>query len=141
MLWLNTLIEREDALYLKNYIKHVHMFKNSGRAAGESLDHAHTQIMAWPELIGKLRAEYDIASSYNQKEGACIYEKVLDNERYRLLIETNDFICIAPFASRMAGESMILPKRHVTYLGDLTENERSGLVDVLKRIFPFYQGV
>ena len=134
LLWLNTLIEREDALYLKNYIKHVHMFKNSGRAAGESLDHAHTQIMAWPELIGKLRAEYDIASSYNQKEGACIYEKVLDNERYRLLIETNDFICIAPFASRMAGESMILPKRHVTYLGDLTENERSGLVDVLKRI-------
>ncbi len=133
LLWLNMIIEREDALYLKKYIKHVHMFKNSGRDAGESLDHAHTQIMAWPELIGRVRTEYDAASKYTQKNGSCLYEKILDVERYRLLIETNNFVCIAPFASRMAGESMILPKRHLAYLGDLTDKEREDLVQVLKQ--------
>ena len=50
--WLNTLIEREEALYSRNYIKHVMVFKNYGASGGASIGHPHTQIIAWPEILG-----------------------------------------------------------------------------------------
>jgi len=133
-LWLDTIIEREISLYDRNYIKYVLIFKNSGESAGESLSHPHTQIMAWPVIIGTIKRELRLARKYKQEKGKCLYEDVLDEERVRLLYEDNYFIAIAPFASRFAGESMILPKRHVNFFADLNENEKFDLVKTLKLI-------
>jgi Galactose-1-phosphate uridylyltransferase len=43
-------------------------------------------------------------------------------------------VTLAPFASRMAGESMIVPRRHVNYILELTEDERYELASTIKTV-------
>jgi len=133
-LWLDTLIEREISLYQRRYIKYVQIFKNAGEAAGESLSHPHTQIMAWPEIIGSIDDELKRIRKYKLDNNLCLYEDILYEERSRILLEDNNFIAIAPFGSRFAGESMIIPKRHISFFADLDNDLRQSLVNILKLI-------
>ncbi|MGC8682040.1 MAG: galactose-1-phosphate uridylyltransferase [Candidatus Acidifodinimicrobium sp.] len=130
-LWFDTLIEREADLYTKNYIKYVQIFKNSGPESGESLVHPHTQIMAWPAVIGTIKDEIDHIKGYKDRYNKCLYEDLKELEADRILIETEKTIAVAPYASRFAGESMIVPKRHVNYLQDLTAEEKDDFINVL----------
>jgi UDPglucose--hexose-1-phosphate uridylyltransferase len=132
--WLNTLIEREEDLYSRNYIKHVMVFKNSGAKGGASIGHSHTQIIAWPELLGTPALEIERAKKYENENNSCLYEDSLKKESERILFETEKITAIAPYGSRIAGESMLLPKRHVNYIMDLDEQEKEDLVEALKSI-------
>ena len=132
--WLNTLIEREVDLYSRNYIKHVMVFKNFGPNGGASIGHPHTQIIAWPEILGTPRIEIEKAKEYKKNNSACLYEYAIKKESNRLLFETDKIAAIAPYGSRIAGESMLLTKRHVNYLLDLDNEEKSDLVEALKNI-------
>ncbi len=51
-----------------------------------------------------------------------------------MLAENNNFFAIAPFGSRITAESMIVPKRHVSYLPELTIEEKKDLVSMLRAI-------
>ncbi len=132
--WIDILIEREEALYSRNYIAGVMVFKNFGAAAGASIAHSHTQIIAWPELVGTQKVELETIHKSKRETGKCIYEKAVEEEKARTMIEGKNFVTIAPFASRIAGESMIVPKRHVNYMLDLTDEERYELASTLKSI-------
>ncbi|MEM0111252.1 MAG: hypothetical protein QXS81_02055 [Candidatus Micrarchaeaceae archaeon] len=133
-LWLDTLIEREADLYTRNYIKYVQIFKNSGVDSGESLVHPHTQIMAWAEMIGSIKDEVERTKDYKDRFGKCLYEDIVEEETARTLTETGRIIAIAPYASRFAGESMIMPRRHVNFLQDLTAEEKDEIIKVLSTI-------
>ncbi len=132
--WLNTLIEREEDLYSRNYIKHVMVFKNFGAKGGASIGHSHTQIIAWPEILGTPAIEIEKAKEYLKKNNSCLYEDAIKKENIRTLFETDTVAAIAPYGSRIAGESMLLTKRHVNYLIDLTEQEKEDMVEGLKSI-------
>ncbi len=132
--WLNTLIEREEDLYSRNYIKHVMIFKNYGGKGGASIGHPHTQIIAWPEMLGIPLLELEKAREYHKENNSCLYEDIIKKEKERTLIETENVAVIAPFASRFAGESILIPKRHVNYLMDLNEAEKEDLVESLKKV-------
>jgi UDPglucose--hexose-1-phosphate uridylyltransferase len=132
--WLNTLIEREEALYSRNYIKHVMVFKNYGASGGASIGHPHTQIIAWPEILGIPEIEIENANAYLKENNSCIYEDAIKKESSRILFETEKIAAIAPYSSRFAGESMILTKRHVNYIMDLSQDEKEEIVEGLKKI-------
>ncbi len=132
--WLNTLIEREEDLYSRNYIKHVMVFKNYGASGGASIGHPHTQIIAWPEILGTPALEIEKAKKYLKDNNSCIYEDAIKKEEGRVLFETEKIAAIAPYGSRFSGESMILPKRHVNYIMDLSQEEKEDLVEGLKKI-------
>ena len=65
---------------------------------------------------------------------SCIYEDAIKKEEGRVLFETEKIAAIAPYGSRFSGESMILPKRHVNYIMDLSQEEKEDLVEGLKKI-------
>ncbi len=132
--WLNVIIDREETLYARPYIKYVQVFKNYGVIGGASLGHPHTQIIAWPVLIGLIKKELDISKSYRQTNGTCLYEKIYDIEKGRVLIDNNSFFAIAPFGSRITAESMIVPKRHVSYAGELSSVEKYDFISILKTV-------
>lgn len=132
--WLDTLIEREEDLYSKNYIKHVMIFRNSGAAAGESIGHPHTQIIAWPEMLGIPAVELEKSRKYKNENGSCLYEDMIKKDGARMLFETENAAVIAPFASRFAGESIIIPKRHMNYLMDLNAEEKEEITDALEKV-------
>lgn len=132
--WLNILIEREGVLYTKRYIKHVFIFKNYGSEGGESIGHPHTQIMALPLVAGNVRKELKLAQKYENDNGSCLYEDIAEIEKTRMLTENDSFFAVAPFGSRISAESMIVPKRHMSYIGELSEKERRDFVSILAKV-------
>ncbi len=133
-LWIDVLSERENVLYQLPRISHVFIFKNDGQAAGESLIHPHTQIMASPfipEII--------------EREKSAFYkdENLLENMTLPqlLLEETDNFVCIAPYASRFAGETLIYSKKKVSSLIDLTADIRHELAFLIKTVLQKYSKI
>ncbi len=134
--WLDMLIDREEELYKRDNVKYVQIYRNYGIKAGASIEHPHTQVMAWPILAGTVAKEVKSSKRYLKKHSTCLYEDALKKEveNGRILTENSTFIAVAPFASRFAGESMILPKRHLSYLGGTEKGERKDLVEILKSV-------
>ncbi|MBI4154258.1 DUF4931 domain-containing protein [Candidatus Woesearchaeota archaeon] len=104
------------------------IFKNSGPGAGTSIQHSHSQVLSYnkvPTLVEeKLRA--------NKK--ACQYCLMLKEEMKsaRKCFETENFIALAPFASRVSYEVWILPKKHLQSLVDVEDlRELAGLLKKL----------
>lgn len=132
--WLNVLIEREEILYSRNYIKYVQIFYNYGAAGGASLGHPHSQTMAWPLLIGTIEKELNLSKKYREENGSCIYEDIREIEKPRLLLDNKNFFAVAPFGSRITAEAMIVSKRHISCLAELSGDEKGDFISALKTV-------
>ncbi len=113
-------------------IKYVVVFKNSGSAAGTSLVHTHSQVIAYnivPEII--LRKE-DVYSG----KRVCPYCKIVDIEKTsdRRCYENGAFAAFTPYASRYPLEIWIFPKRHIKNITDFVDDEYYQLAEILKKI-------
>ncbi len=95
--------------------KYVMVFKNHGRAAGASLEHSHSQLIALPILPRMIVSELAGSKShYNYKE-RCVFCDIIRQEMQqdvRVVCQTEKFITLTPFAPRMPFEMWILPKHH-----------------------------
>ena len=68
--------------------------------------------------------------------GACLlcdYLRLERSEGVRMVEENESFLTVVPFWAVWPFETMILAKRHLTALDELTGEERTGLADILKR--------
>lgn len=95
--------------------KYVMIFKNHGRAAGASLEHSHSQLVALPILPRMVVSELDGALSYYNYKERCVYCDIIRQElkeRDRLVCENEHFIVITPYAPRSPFEMWVLPKQH-----------------------------
>lgn len=95
--------------------KYVLVFKNEGDDAGASLEHTHSQLIALPIVPQLVEEELNQSKQYYEYKERCIFCDIIRQEsesRTRIISENNDFIAIAPFASRAPFETMILPKKH-----------------------------
>jgi UDPglucose--hexose-1-phosphate uridylyltransferase len=116
------------------------VFKNHGPAAGASLQHAHSQIIALPVTPARIESELKGVGRYFDFRGRCIYCDILKQELHdgrRLVAENADFVALAPFASRFPFEVSILPRAHEpffqTLAPPLTSTLAEILIDVLRR--------
>jgi UDPglucose--hexose-1-phosphate uridylyltransferase len=95
--------------------KYILVFKNEGDDAGASLEHTHSQLIALPIVPHLVEEElYQSQKYYNYKE-RCIFCDIIRQEttsKLRVTSENDDYIAIAPFASRSPFEIMIMPKKH-----------------------------
>ena len=89
----------------------VQIFKNVGAAAGASLPHSHSQLVAIPflptPLIQMLRRAAQCTGCF---WCARIQHEIQSGER--IVEETAHFVVLCPFVSRFAGEIEIYPKAH-----------------------------
>ena len=93
----------------------VQIFKNVGAAAGASLPHSHSQLVAIPFLPPSLQQMLDRAENYTRKHQHCFWCGYLEKEIQtgeRIVEETEHFIVLCQFVSRFAGEMEIYPKNH-----------------------------
>ncbi|MDH3444493.1 MAG: galactose-1-phosphate uridylyltransferase [Deltaproteobacteria bacterium] len=91
------------------------LYKNEGVEAGATLPHSHSQITALPMVPTAPREEMEGAKRYFYSSGRCVYCDIVEREKKsgeRVVAETERFIVFCPFASRVACEMWILPKRH-----------------------------
>jgi len=65
----------------------------------------------------------------------------LEAGRERVIVESADWLVIVPFWALWPFETLVLPKRHVLRLPDLSGEERRGLAEVLKRLLTRYDNL
>jgi len=96
-------------------LRYVMLFKNHGEAAGASLEHTHSQLIALPVVPKRVQEELDGAKRYYDYKERCIYCDILQQELEtgkRVVLETDHFLAISPYAPRFPFETWIVPRRH-----------------------------
>jgi UDPglucose--hexose-1-phosphate uridylyltransferase len=91
------------------------IYKNQGVEAGATLAHGHSQITALPMVPTEPLEEIESGKKYFASAGRCAYCDMARRESEigrRVVAENDRFIVFCPFASRVAGETWVLPKRH-----------------------------
>lgn len=129
--------DRFEDLGKREYVKYVFIFENKGRIIGVTLDHPHGQIYAFPFVPPLIKRELESSKRYWRRNGECLFCKIIEKERdeaARVICENEDFICFLPFFARWPYGVHIYSKRHLSALTDLTDEEKSSLASMLKRI-------
>lgn len=107
--------ERINDLGRDPRFKYVMVFKNHGRAAGASLEHSHSQLVALPILPRMIVSELAGALSYYRYKERCIFCDIIRQEikqDTRVVCQNDHFITLTPFAPRTPFEMWVLPKFH-----------------------------
>jgi len=114
--------------------EYILVFKNYGAAAGASLEHPHSQLIATPIIPIMLTEELNGSSQYYRMKERCVWCDILHQERRsqrRMIVEANGFVAFAPFASRFPFETWILPTHHRSAFEETGVEELRGLAEVL----------
>ncbi len=126
-------------------IKGIIIFKNHGAAAGTSLEHPHSQVVAMPVVPHQVRSRMDIAITNYDDHHECLYCRILKDELKegtRIIAETGHFACFTPFAALTPFHTWIFPKRHSASFGQITETELEDLAKILRlSLRKFYFGL
>ena len=135
-------------------IQYVLVFKNFGPAAGASIPHTHSQVIAMPVVPENVYNEVTHSHQYYEKNRQCIFCSLIDealtfeatiydresgsvrrqiNVGQYVIERGKHFVAIKPFASRYEWEIHILPMQHKSDFIDITDEERDDFARVLKR--------
>ncbi len=131
------LIFRERILDLKNdtRFKYILIFKNHGISAGASLEHSHSQLIATPIIPKRVQEELLGAKKHFDFKERCIYCDILHQEvqmSKRLVVRTDEYVSVEPFAPRFPFETWLLPVKHYSHFEAMELREYYGLAAVLK---------
>ena len=114
--------------------QYIIIFKNFGRAAGASLEHSHSQLIALPIVPQLIQEEITSSLRYFEYKERCAFCDIIHQElsgNTRVVCENRDFVTIAPFAPRAPFEMWLLPKKHQSSYISMDE----GLFNSLAGIF------
>jgi UDPglucose--hexose-1-phosphate uridylyltransferase len=115
--------------------RYILIFKNHGEAAGASLEHSHSQLIALPIIPKLVGEEIDGSKAHFSFKERCVYCDIIRqelNSDSRVIDENQDFVIIAPYAPRFPFESWILPKTHDSCFEDAQKREYQNLSKILK---------
>jgi UDPglucose--hexose-1-phosphate uridylyltransferase len=118
-------------------IENVTIFKNHGPAAGTSLEHPHSQIIATPIIPPDIRNRMEAALRFYDDCGECLFCKVMIDELAegtRIVHETDHFVGFIPFASLTPFSMWIYPRRHMASYGEIRPEEVRDLARMLRVI-------
>ncbi len=115
--------------------RYIQLFRNRGNAAGASLEHPHSQLIALPILPKRLIEELGGSKKYYGYKERCVFCDIVAQEqrtRTRVVCENDRFVTIEPFAARFPFETWILPIRHHPSFEVMDEEARHDLALILK---------
>ena len=115
--------------------EYILIFKNQGSAAGASLSHSHSQLIATPIVPKRVREELEGAEQYFEYKERCVFCDSIKQEhrsQSRLIAQNDDFVVFEPFASRFPFETWIIPKLHDANYEDIQKFEVVSLARVMK---------
>jgi len=128
---------RYDELSLDPRIAHITIFKNHGVDAGTSLEHPHSQLIATPVISSQVRGRFQIALQHYDDYGECMLCQMVQEEiaeEDRLVLMTEHFVALAPFASPTPFAIHIYPRRHMASFGDISTAEITDLARTLRTV-------
>ena len=118
-------------------MQYIMIFKNHGRAAGATLAHSHSQIIAMPMVPIRVKQEIAGAKAYYDYKERCVFCDILREEELcgQRIVENNaGFLAIEPYASRFSFETWIIPKAHSGHFEEIQKHEVSELARIIKAV-------
>jgi UDPglucose--hexose-1-phosphate uridylyltransferase len=125
-------------------IGHVQIFENKGQVMGCSNPHPHGQIWAQRSVPREPARETEHQREYYARHGRTLLEDYLrlELERDERVVCGNDgFVALVPFWAVWPFEILVVSRRSVAHLGQLTDAERDELADIVKRVTTRYDNL
>ncbi|MBN1191287.1 MAG: galactose-1-phosphate uridylyltransferase [Dehalococcoidales bacterium] len=126
-------------------IKSIIIFKNHGPGAGTSLEHPHSQLVATPVVPRHMRMQYEVAISYFDDNGTCLYNDIMMRELAageRIVMETDEYVIFHPFASHRPFETWLMPRANQTSFSQASPEDIHDLAKVLRLyLLKLYRGL
>jgi UDPglucose--hexose-1-phosphate uridylyltransferase len=116
-------------------LKYMLIFKNFGDAAGASLEHTHSQLIALPVVPKRVQEEVTGARDYYGYKERCVFCDMIRQEAssgVRLVAENDGFFALCPFAPRFPFELWIVPKVHQSSFEESSRSDYQHLATLLK---------
>jgi UDPglucose--hexose-1-phosphate uridylyltransferase len=126
------------------FISYVQIFENKGRLMGCSNPHPHGQIWANEHIPYIPALETEKQSAYHAGHGSCLlcdYIRGETERKTRTVLENSSFLGLVPFWAVWPYEMMVLPKRHMSSLDELTPSEGEDLAVLIRRLGIIYDGL
>ncbi|MFA5859009.1 MAG: galactose-1-phosphate uridylyltransferase [Elusimicrobiota bacterium] len=115
--------------------EYILVFKNRGAAAGASLVHPHSQLIALPVVPLRARQLINGSKNYYEYKERCVVCDMNAQEtasQTRIITENDDFIAYCPFSSRFPFEIKVVPKHHDAVYEDAQKHEIGNLARIMK---------
>lgn len=119
-------------------LRYILVFRNHGELAGASLEHPHLQLIALPVVPKRVQEEIDGSLRYFQFRERCIYCDIVGQElqsQKRIVVETDQFVAVTPYASRFPFEVWVLPRKHDSHYERLDAQATHNLGVVMHTVF------
>jgi len=136
------------------WINHVQIFENRGAMMGASNPHPHCQIWATEHIPDLPLRELAAQQSYHEEHHTCLLCDYLAAELApalaipespdapsRIVVQNDLFVALVPFWATWPFETLVLPRRHIGSLADLTSAERTALAAILKAVTTRYDNL
>lgn len=134
----------EQTAELGQSYRWVQVFENKGAMMGCSNPHPHGQIWAGDGLPNEPNKEDRQQRAYLAEHGRALlsdYAKIELAQEARLVLSNEHWLVVVPFWAIWPFETLLLPRRRVGRLPDLSVAERDGLARILKRLLTRYDNL
>ena len=118
-------------------LEYVLVFKNHGEAAGASLEHTHSQLIATPIVPIMVQEELAGGLQHLKIRKRCIWCDIVRQERQgggRIIADGEGFVALCPFAPRFPFETWILPAGHRSGYEETSPEELLPLGRLVSRV-------
>jgi UDPglucose--hexose-1-phosphate uridylyltransferase len=138
---VDTWVDQYLELGARDAINYVQIFENRGAMMGASNPHPHCQIWsshALPNEVAKEQASLLDWSRVHRTCMLCDYTRLEQSAKERVVDENESFLSVVPFWAIWPFETIVLAKRHLSSIDQLTGPERDGLAQILQRVTARY---
>ncbi|MCA8832575.1 UDP-glucose--hexose-1-phosphate uridylyltransferase [Hymenobacter pini] len=118
-------------------INYVQIFENKGQVMGCSNPHPHGQIWAQRTVPGEPAKETQQQEAYFQQHGRSLLADYLALEleqQQRVVLANAHWVTVVPYWAIWPFETLVLPRRHVQDLTQLTDEEKDALADMVRQL-------
>lgn len=127
-------------------LRYMQIFENKGAAMGCSNPHPHCQIWTTSSLPQEPEKELVQMRQYRQQHGSerhllGDYVKLELAKQERIVYENESFLVVCPWWAIWPFEVMVLAKRHVRALVELTDAERLHFADAIQEVTRRYDNL
>lgn len=125
-------------------IHHVQIFENRGAMMGASNPHPHCQVWATEHIPDEPLQELNCQSAYADKHGSCLlcdYTRTELELNQRVVVSNPSFVAVVPFWAVWPFETLILSRRHLGSIDELSTDERHDLAAILKAVTVRYDNL
>ena len=140
---LSAYSSRIQALYADPRLRYVVAFRNKGVAAGATIAHPHSQVIALPIIPKQVREMLGAAREHYARKRRSIWADLLRQELQdgsRVVEESEHFAVLSPYAARFPFQLQVFPKRHSHDFTTQSPDELRALGEVLGRALKRIKG-